>query len=73
MNGSMFWHSRRVRFAKRRRAKDQAKDEVIDWLLFYNHRRRLATLEYLSPIAFAKKRLADQERLAASSLGEGGR
>lgn len=50
-----------MRFATRR----QAKDEVIDWLQFYNHRRLHSTLGYLSPMAFEKKRLADKERLAA--------
>jgi transposase InsO family protein len=50
-----------MHFATRR----QAKDEVIDWLQFYNHRRLHSTLGYLSPMAFEKKRLADKERLAA--------
>jgi len=50
-----------MRFATRR----QAKDEVIDWLRFYNHRRLHSTLGYLSPMAFEKKWLADKERLAA--------
>jgi transposase InsO family protein len=50
-----------MRFASRR----QAKDEVIDWLGFYNHRRLHSTLGYLSPMAFEKKWLADKERLAA--------
>jgi hypothetical protein len=49
------------RFATRR----QAKDEVIDWFQFYNHRRLHSTLGYLSPMAFEKKRLADKERFAA--------
>jgi len=43
----------------------QAKDDVIDWLQFYNHRRIHSTLGYLSPMAFEKKQLADKERLAA--------
>jgi transposase InsO family protein len=43
----------------------QAKEEVIDWLQFYNHRRLHSTLRYLSTMAFEKKRLADKERLAA--------
>ena len=50
-----------MHFATRR----QAKDEVIDWLQFYNHRRLHSTLGYLSPMAFEKKRLADKERLVA--------
>jgi putative transposase len=43
----------------------QAKDEMINWLQFYNHRRLHPTLGYLSPMAFEKNRLADKERLAA--------
>jgi len=37
-----------MRFETRR----QAKDEVIDWLGFYNHKRMHSTLDYLSPMAF---------------------
>src|SRR5471032_671756 len=48
-------------FATRR----QAKDEVIDWLRFYNHRRLHSTLGYLSPMAFEKKWLGDDKRVAA--------
>jgi hypothetical protein len=48
-----------MHFATRR----QAKDEVIDWLQFSNHRRLHSTLGYLSPMAFEKKRLAVKERL----------
>ena len=40
-----------MRFATRR----LAKNEVIDWLRFYNHRRMHSTLGYLSPMAFEKK------------------
>ena len=40
-----------MRFATRR----LAKDEVIDWLRFYNHRRMHSTLGYFSPMAFEKK------------------
>lgn len=50
-----------MHFATRR----HAKDEVIDWLQFYNHRRLHSKLGYLSPMAFEKKQLADKERLAA--------
>ena len=30
----------------------QAKDEVIDWLLWYNRTRLHSTLNYLSPMQF---------------------
>ena len=50
-----------MRFETRR----QAKDEVIDWLRFYNCRRLHSTLGYLSPMDFEKKRLAEKERLVA--------
>ena len=50
-----------MRFVTRR----QAKDEVIDWLRFYNCRRLHSTLGYLSPMDFEKKRLAEEERLVA--------
>ena len=45
-----------MRFETRR----QAKDEVIDWLRFYNHRRLHSTLGYLSPMNF--ETAGDQER-----------
>ena len=50
-----------MRFATRR----QAKDEVMDWLRFYNHKRLHSTLGYLSPMAFERKRLAEVEKLVA--------
>lgn len=50
-----------VRFETRR----AAMDEVIDWLAFYNHRRLHSTLDYLSPMQFERKWLADQIRQAA--------
>ena len=50
-----------MRFDSRR----QAKDEVIDWIGFYNHRRLHSTLAYLSPMAFERKWLAEQKRIAA--------
>ena len=50
-----------MRFDTRR----QAKDEVIDWLRFYNCRRLHSTLGYLSPMDFEKKRLVEGERLVA--------
>jgi transposase InsO family protein len=50
-----------TRFETRR----QAKDEVIDWLRFYNSRRLHSTLGYLSPMAFEKKRLGEKRKLVA--------
>ena len=50
-----------MRFTARR----QAKDEVMDWLAFYNHRRLHSTLGYTSPMAFEQKWLAGQISLAA--------
>jgi transposase InsO family protein len=50
-----------MRFETRR----QAKEEGIDWLRFYNHRRLHSTLGYLSRTAFEKKRLVEKERLVA--------
>ena len=42
-----------------------AKDEVIDWITFYNHRRLHSTLGYASPMAFEQKWFASQISLAA--------
>ena len=50
-----------MRFGTRR----QAKDEVMDWVAFYNHRRLHSTLGYASPMAFQQKWLASQISLAA--------
>ena len=50
-----------MRFGTRR----EAKDEVMDWLRFYNHRRLHSTLGYLSPMAFEKKQLGDETAVAA--------
>ncbi len=41
------------------------KDEVIDWLSFYNHRRLHSTLGYLSPMQFERAWLASQQQRAA--------
>ncbi len=43
----------------------QAKDEVMDWIAFYNYRRLHSTLGYASPMAFEQKWLARQISLAA--------
>ena len=42
-----------------------AQDEVFDWINFYNHRRMHSTLGYLSPMAFEKNWLANQQKQAA--------
>jgi transposase InsO family protein len=39
---------------------DVKMDEVIDWLMFYNHRRLHSTLSYLSPMQFEERWLAEQ-------------
>jgi len=49
-----------MRFGTRR----QAKDEVMNWIAFYNHRRLHSTLGYASPMAFELKWLASQISLA---------
>ena len=43
----------------------QAMDEVIDWLLFYNHNRLHSTLGYISPMQFEKNWFAGQLKVAA--------
>jgi putative transposase len=50
-----------MRFETRR----QAMDEVIDWLMFYNHRRLHSTLGYISPMQFENNWLAAQLKTAA--------
>lgn len=42
-----------------------AKDEVIDWLAFYNSRRLHSTLGYVSPMQFERVWLATHERRVA--------
>lgn len=49
------------RFATRR----EAMNEVIDWLTFYNHSRLHSTLNYLSPIQFEARWLAEQRKKLA--------
>ena len=50
------------RFVTRR----QAKDEVIDWVLWYNSTRLHSTLAYVSPMRFEKNWLAAQAKQANS-------
>lgn len=49
------------RFATRR----EAMDEVIDWLRFYNHSRLHSTLNYMSPLQFEQRWLAEQRKKSA--------
>ena len=44
----------------------QAKDEIIAWLLWYNHTRLHSTLAYVSPIRFEQNWLAAQRKQANS-------
>ena len=50
------------RFKTRR----EAKDEAIDWLLWYNRARLHSTLAYVSPMQFEQEWLANQPRQANS-------
>lgn len=50
-----------MRFETRR----QAKDEVVDWLIFYSRNRMHSTLGYTSSVAFEKNWRCRQETLAA--------
>jgi putative transposase len=50
-----------MRFGTRRRAKD----EVMDWITFYNYRRLHSTLGYASPMAIEQKWLARKISVAA--------
>ena len=52
-----------MRFGTRR----AAKDEVMDWLQFYNHRRLHSTLGYLSPRNFEKEQAIRKMQLAGGA------
>jgi putative transposase len=43
----------------------QAKDEVIDWLLWYNRTRLHSTLDYLSPVEYEQKWLQQIAAIAS--------
>ena len=42
-----------------------AKDEVLDWPTFYSSKWIHLTLGYMSPMAFQRKRLAEESKLIA--------
>ena len=50
-----------MRFDTRR----AAKDEIMDWMQFYNARRLHSTLGYISPMAYEEKRLGEEKKSAA--------
>ena len=50
-----------------------AKDEVLEWITCYNHRRLHSTLGYTSPMAFEQKWLASQISLAVEPMRQGRR
>ncbi|CAK0746713.1 transposase [Azospirillaceae bacterium] len=50
-----------LRFGTRR----QAKDQVIDWLTFYNRKRMHSTLAYKTPMAFEEIWRRQQQQMAA--------
>ena len=43
----------------------QAKDEVLDWLLWYNRTRLHSTLNYLSPMQFEQDWTRSMEAIAS--------
>ncbi len=49
----------------RLKTRRQAKDEVIDWISFYNRKRMHSTLGYISPMDFEEIWRRQQTRLAA--------
>jgi Integrase core domain len=51
------WHGRRLE------TRQQAKDEVLDWLHWYNRKRLHSTLNYVSPMEYERewKQRAAQE------------
>lgn len=47
---------------QRLKTRREAKDEIIDWLLWYNRARLHSTLAYVSPMQFEQEWLANQPR-----------
>ena len=53
-------------YGQRFDARRQDKDEVIDWLLWYNRSGLHSTLAYVSPVRFEQDWLANQPKQANS-------
>lgn len=46
-------------------AREQARQAVMDWMAFYNHRRLHSSLGYLSPMQYEKRWYEAQRKKAA--------
>ena len=51
----------KVKFATR----EQARQAVMDWMAFYNHRRLHSSLDYLSPMQYEQRWYEAQRKKAA--------
>ena len=62
-----FWgHLKRASvYGHRFATRDQAKQAVMDWMAFYNHRRLHSTLGYLSPMLYERRWYEAQRKKAA--------
>jgi len=56
---------------KRFKTRREAKDETVDWLLWYNRARLHSTLAYVSPIQFAQDWLVNQQSKPIREFGYG--
>lgn len=49
-------------YGRRLATRREARDEMIDWLTFYNHKRLHLTLSYASPMTFEQRWIAAQKQ-----------